>query len=1020
MINRINKKNVLPLLVFLCLSCFLISIFCFVGTADSKSISDFLNEDYIEGSSVVIPENYVNNQKMDKIIYSPSGQAYVGDMVTLNESGKWKIVYKLDGQKEEYDFRVNKPMYVIDGTNSTASYGKASEFTPYKAENKSGIYSKIYSNESIKYNKVIDLKGKTKNDNLVTFTTLPETVGYADADRFIIKFTDVNDPENYVMVMIKYVGTFDWGKRTVYIMAGSSEQDGIGLEHSESGFLYEGENLTLHEGFYETPFGTNVVFSMTGRTDFSRPATNDSVGLEELSISMDYTEKRVYANGLLIADLDDPILQEYIWGGFSSDKCYISFSADIYNKVSFNMMLLELDGSNDLSANYVDNKIEPVITLSNPNPDLVGEILIDKKFKVPSAEAIDAFGNSVKVDCKVYLAYKTGTQMMIPIIDGCITPTAERDYYFVYSCLDDYGNYAEKIVVKRAVQEIVEMTFSLDNSINNAQVAEEYSIPIPEILNACGGYNVKISAITSNKTEEIISYDYNNQPKSCYYVPMSIGVLTIVYEYSDCYRTKTESFDIDVKSGSLALFDSEPVLPKYIVRDAKYVTPNFYGYSFASGVGTLKRANVYLGFDDNFQNANLIEDEHYKITDIVSKAYFYFELEGIVKSYIVDVIDVNYSTKKPDITKYFTGFVGEPILSKEIGCLYKVDGEKPLSYVKALQAYAFAFSFSIPSDSTLDSFDLYLTDTANENNFIKISLFIQNQKLYISLNDGTALQVLIDSLQESVIIRYSSSVNKITLSTNQSFSVLYNFNGEEWKGFTENKLWIDIKSNSTDVSNLLLNVERINNQLFYSANFNSIDEDPEIYQVDVSGDRKLNDIVELTKIHYDDVFAFECKATLTVYDPDGDYVTTIDNVLLDGKEDANNLYSFKLTKYGSYFVEYVVVDDLGGYYEDFSYMINVVDNIAPTITVKDYHPEAKINTAIILPQYELTDNVSNSENCKVSIFIERPDHTMFSWSNIEKDGEKNFTQEGLYRIWYFAVDENNNMAQKFITFFVSK
>ena len=57
-----------------------------------------------------LPENYKNNHKMDRIVYAPSGQAYVGNTILLNESGNWQIVFELDGQKESYDFRVNKPI----------------------------------------------------------------------------------------------------------------------------------------------------------------------------------------------------------------------------------------------------------------------------------------------------------------------------------------------------------------------------------------------------------------------------------------------------------------------------------------------------------------------------------------------------------------------------------------------------------------------------------------------------------------------------------------------------------------------------------------------------------------------------------------------------------------------------------------------------------------------------------------------------------------------------------------------
>ena len=156
--KNIKLKLILSILFVFCLICSAIS---FIAMADLRyddvSVENFISKIYVEGDKVDFPDKYNGGNKMDRIVYAPSGQGYVSGSMQLNESGNWVIEYRNDSTIKRYDFLVNKPMYVVSGSKSYVGIGKANDFTPYKAKNKSGVFAKIYNGEKITYNKIIRL-----------------------------------------------------------------------------------------------------------------------------------------------------------------------------------------------------------------------------------------------------------------------------------------------------------------------------------------------------------------------------------------------------------------------------------------------------------------------------------------------------------------------------------------------------------------------------------------------------------------------------------------------------------------------------------------------------------------------------------------------------------------------------------------------------------------------------------------------------------------------------------------------
>ena len=184
------------------------------------------------------------------------------------------------------------------------------ETSTHPVDNTAGQIVTLNAGDVYTYADAIDLKDKTSTDVVVKFSVLPTTKEVRDISQLYVKFTDTNNPSNYVLVKIHDMDTsYPW----VYSLAKSAGQTWTGKD-----------NTTVHaSGNWGLTTTSN--FIGTGISDY-------------FSISFDYAGRAVYANRdgnqRILADLDD--MTEFypdgpLWSGFSADKCYVSIWVNWYN-----------------------------------------------------------------------------------------------------------------------------------------------------------------------------------------------------------------------------------------------------------------------------------------------------------------------------------------------------------------------------------------------------------------------------------------------------------------------------------------------------------------------------------------------------------------------------------------------------------------------------------------------------------------------------------------------------------------
>ena len=141
-----------------------------------------------------------------------------------------------------------------------------------------------------------------------------------------------------------------------------------------------------------------------------------------------------------------------------------------------------------------------------------------------------------------------------------------------------------------------------------------------------------------------------------------------------------------------------------------------------------------------------------------------------------------------------------------------------------------------------------------------------------------------------------------------------------------------------------------------------------------------------------DVLGFETTTTVSVV-KDG-------NVIL-ASTSADKEYTVTLGEYGEYTIVYRAADDNDNV-ANTTLVVNVRDDVAPTIQVDQTELVVYANTAVKLPKATVTDDVSVA---KEYVFIIDCDNNMV---NVSGKTEYTPTKKGIYTIRYVAVDSSGN------------
>lgn len=841
------------------------------------------------------------------------------------------------------------------------------------------------SGSSIMYNKVIDLTEFGKDDNLIEFEMYSD--GVAEASAVQVTLIDVYNEANTLTV---YWWANPWSTNMSYMLVRCNGLS-LGRDNESGSNLPRGEN----------DFGTN------SRNTFSGYKNKNSL---PFNFQYDYKEKAVYSYVLSendqynILDLDNAaeIPQANLWSGFTADL--VLMKIEFVQNNNAGMYITELAGEDMGSGVLVTPKDDNLLCLTSEYETLP-DGAVGYPYRLPSVLEQNAALGELSVARKLFFGEE---EISAQISNGRFTPASAGEYAVEFSAKDAFGNTVVKRMEFTVNEKPNPISFDIDEN-QSVQIMGYYSVP--EIVAAGGSGNIEtLAEVYMNG--ELLSPDINNRYKIEEEGELELRVTAtdfLGYSY-------TQNYPVEITK-NLVYIDISGV-PDAVRAGSTVTFPSATAYDY----------NADSELPTKFYVNGAEADLRYTVPEDAESLLLRYTInEGLAgeesREYTVKVIPKTIQNQHD-----FLIFENADVLYLDPGIVFTPGNTEDFS-LKApypLPVDKLNLSFSVNENAKgFGAVEIVLTDYYHAEERVVLSVSeIAGQTAKLSVNGGAATEIsyyentylysygMGDKEEEYLGKKYDTfefvfrnNDCRVQNASGKTLAMIDSLeNGDRFRGFSSGLIRLEIRlADITGYSQLVLS--GIGNQLF-NYHINGAD----FLDKDNIGALLFSDPISDTDVKIDteftvpaaqayDVLQQTSSVTLTVTDPNGNAVCK--DIAVD--ED----YTFRLSEYGGYSVQYTTVDSIGRT-ASVSYRITAIDEIAPVLSVSgSYAAEAAVNDAIAILGASAVDNVD--EEVAINIFVRRPDSRLI----VVRAGENyTFTEKGDYTVVYLAIDSQYNVARR--------
>ena len=537
------------------------------------------------------------------------------------------------------------------------------------------------------------------------------------------------------------------------------------------------------------------------------------------------------------------------------------------------------------------------------------------------------------------------------------------------------------------------LSLTLDEFLNSSvEAGSVVKTPIATVVGNDGKATVSVVATLKDGD---ICYQLTKSENGYEFAPLYAGEYDIVYTCSDYVSCVTKSLSLTVSASDTPVMVDTPELPLVFVKGCEYTLPTMKGYLLDSGVPVESEMTVSYKFDGG-QEVPCDGKMTVNANDYVSVVY---TLGSYKKSFDVDVTDVGKDGQIIKKNYFYAPQFTATSDTEKTTYITSTEGAT-MTFIKPVLVSEFNLKFNI-KNKNFEAMNVYLTDTVNIENVLKISLTSSPQGTqFYSVNGGNV-----------------QSVTKYLEGTD--ISLLY-YNGEDYVLSGDESLNINGFSGfDSYMANLVIElvgvsgqseieIYEINNEVINSYDYDKFDAQ---YYCDItSGVKRLGDTLNIGRLFVADVLSFESSAYISVYDIDGNACVATDGTVMDKVSNIDREYSITLNGYGEYTVEIRYVDELmqltsankSKFKVDYV-TVEVVDDVAPQITlgkIINQSGKGKITVATATASDNLDDDVS------VYVYVTKPNQVT------QKVVDGSFTADttGVYIVSYYATDSTGNLG----------
>lgn len=1030
-IKKNLKKIALGCLSFCCLLSATIGIALTAGALENLTITyltEYLSE-YQKDEEIVVPVAKVGDSIVDNVFTFPSGKTYYNAKTAkLTEQGIYKVRYSLikDGTlyEDEKTFTVKNPIANFSKNDADSNF-----FYKYDEQLARNCLSVNFTEgNTFYYNKEIDISNASTNNPYVEFTVSPMVEGVSDLDKIYLSFTDAEDENNSVTIVVK----------TRNISAGW-----VYLQAKANGQLFTGYDANKKTVWIEGNYGASIEYTTKDQSlkrVFNSGATNAGVTLKDLLKKQKIrfwidNEKKVYCSyysfmndneatisddgvirTVFVTDLDDVSYQSELWQGFKSDKVFLSVYGETFNHDYANVSFTKI-GNNALSTTgYIDESAGPEITVDfnklNEDTLYLGEA--GKNYPIFEARAVDLYCGVLPYQTKVFFNYERDKGVYnspinslakeIQITDGYFETLYSGRYSIVYMAKDWFGNYTERVVniVVENNNSSIDFTVN-DDGDKNGFVGNVTKVSTINTLQGGVGnlqLDVKVK-IPSGEYKPV----YGNVIDGMYFVAESAGEYTVVYTATDYILGSVKrQYTVNITNSSNTVYANKVNLPKYFIAEQDYILPDLIGENLSTSQQNVK-AEVTI-IDGNGTRTYQCGSKVKISPDADGYVTFKYDAGKNSQEYKRKVVSVGNAM---DLTmeNFFACTTNINAARSANGVDFTINGEGNVEFVNALLPFNLSSSISF-SDLGIkyNKASYVLTDSYDSSICIKVGLEYKDGMYYVLRNNDIVAEYA--QMEKYATMEYTN--NAILLNSALMVDFDKTIYGEKFDGFTSKAVYVTLEF--SDI------VENGGVAAYYSINSQQLTAKRDLVLPTIVLDNvyenlavDINREVEVYSANYGDVLSGYTFGVVSVKDANGSYVKDVNGMELK-EVDGRKSWKFIPTEYSEYTIEYFAADQAGMTFP-LRRKLKVVDRTAPTLQVENMKAVYK-KGVIEIPTITATDNVSAKDEIAIYVVVVDPKLQMF----YVKDSNINTLMAGDYKVIITAMDKDGNSTIKTFEFVV--
>ena len=1011
-----------------------------ISESDVTLESAELKTSFVAGEELEVPKGeFVYEGKKyaaDAVVYFPDGNAYLDDYVTLDETGVYKIEYRavIDGTlvKKTKTFETLEALYSVGSARSTMRYGKPTDLGLKFVDERSpsGLAVSLAKGDTFTYNGVIDLKDSSKSAKTLQLYLTPERSKAADAFSIMLKFTDIYDPNNYVMVStwsynmkcyndspcragyvtscVPSIGQSYSGHYTTYQKNGGGWIDVVFKNMRTSGFCsfmsFYGDNAGGEFKWKQsTPGGEGFTL------DWGYP------GYQQLGFWWNYDELQLCGNqptpefSNIIADYDNPNYYSSLWEGFTTGECYVSLWAEQYNHTSFNFVITEMAGE-DLTQNapkttYKDETAPAInVNYGAYTEENYPDALVGCPYTVFKANAIDGYDGDKDVSVRAFYGY--GTENCYEVSCGdTFTPDREGDFTLVYSSKDYAGNISQKEVIVHAGTVATDLVLTVNDGDAVKAGVKGAVINVADATFGGGVGDLEQSIIAVGKRS-----GNRYVVESGSFRPLVADDYEIIYTVKDFIgQSKTYKYEIAISETDAPVFESVPTLPKYLVAEYEYVFPAAEAID-KNGNAVIAEAFYIDGGEETPASAGSIRvDGDNRDVQIVYRATQGGETGEL--AFTLPVINVKKGSSMIDMAKYFALSGATAAASNDDVTVTASGATATAEFINPVLAEGFSAEYAVTKISgddgtttiknNFNELAVILTDSVNAKQQIKISWKNVAGVNWTYVNDKiTTISSAFDfNGALSNFVFHNATHTFEDKSSTMSIEINQTVNGEKFEGFTSGKVYFELALYGVN-GDAAVSITKINNQTVRSTRRDVMPPQMTIIGGEYITQARTGDTLDLKAAIAADVLSPVTSLTLTVTGPDGNPVKTIDGVTVSDMSDIAGTILFE--KQGTYTILYTCSDGSREATEQFEIKCSLANAIE--LTLNGSVPQtASIGDTVTLPS---ASAVSSGETATVYVLVINPKGYI---TNVTSTMSFKAELKGTYRVLYSAYDSAENV-----------